>query len=184
MEALFDIPEEESWAPMEFAEVLDGPVRYSTAPSPAGELLITGDGRSVRSLHMGPDHKYGWQVQDDWVRDDTSLKGAVDQLDAFFAGELTTFELSLAPSGTAFQMQVWRELTTIPYGKTNSYGQIASRLGHPNASRAVGMANGRNPISIIVPCHRVIGANGSLTGYGGGLPRKEMLLGLERRGAR
>ena len=109
------------------------------------------------------------------------LRAAVEQLRAYFAGELRDFTLSLAPSGTSFQLRVWEELTRIPYGETICYGELADRIGNPKASRAVGLANGCNPISIIVPCHRVIGANGKLTGYGGGLPIKEQLLALERR---
>ncbi len=103
------------------------------------------------------------------------------QLDAYFAGTRTTFDVPLAADGTAFQRTVWRALSAIGYGETISYGELARRIGAPNAVRAVGLANGRNPISIVVPCHRVIGADGSMTGYGGGLERKVFLLGLERR---
>jgi len=105
----------------------------------------------------------------------------VEQLRAYFAGELESFSLNLAPEGTAFQLLVWNELARIPYGETISYGELAERIGNPNASRAVGLANGSNPIAIILPCHRVIGSNGKLTGYGGGLPIKQHLLALERR---
>lgn len=105
---------------------------------------------------------------------------AAAQLAAYFAGELTAFDLPLAPSGTQFQLRVWEALQTIPYGQTMSYGQLATKIGRPAASRAVGLANGRNPIALVVPCHRVIGADGSLTGYGGGLNRKRFLLELER----
>ena len=105
---------------------------------------------------------------------------AVEQLEAYFAGERREFDLELEPVGTNFQRRVWEALLTIPYGETRSYGQIAEQIGSPGASRAVGLANGHNPIGIIVPCHRVIGANGSLTGYGGGLDRKRALLELER----
>ena len=109
------------------------------------------------------------------------MADAVRQLKAYFAGELENFDLSLSPQGTPFQQKVWSELQKIPYGKTISYGELARRIGNPKASRAVGLANGSNPISIVIPCHRVIGANGKLTGYGGGLPIKEKLLALERR---
>ncbi|QKW11263.1 methylated-DNA--[protein]-cysteine S-methyltransferase [Streptomyces sp. NA04227] len=105
---------------------------------------------------------------------------ALAQLEAYFAGELKEFDLELALAGTEFQQSVWRELTRIPYGETRTYGQLAAALGKPNASRAVGLANGKNPVGIIVPCHRVIGADGSLTGYGGGLERKRGLLDFER----
>ena len=103
------------------------------------------------------------------------------QLKAYFAGELENFDLPLSPQGTPFQQRVWGELQKIPYGDTISYGELARRIGNPKASRAVGLANGSNPISIVIPCHRVIGANGKLTGYGGGLPIKEKLLALEKR---
>jgi methylated-DNA-[protein]-cysteine S-methyltransferase len=115
-----------------------------------------------------------------WERDDTAFSDAVEQLEAYFAGERREFDVELDPVGTDFQRRVWDALLTIPYGETRSYGYIAEQIGAPGASRAVGLANGRNPIGIIVPCHRVIGANGSLTGYGGGLERKQLLLDLER----
>jgi methylated-DNA-[protein]-cysteine S-methyltransferase len=108
---------------------------------------------------------------------------AVGQLRAYFAGQRRTFELPLAPEGTPFQQRVWRELLNIPYGQTISYGELARRLGNPNGSRAVGLANGANPISIVIPCHRVIGSTGKLTGYGGGLKTKQWLLALERVGS-
>jgi methylated-DNA-[protein]-cysteine S-methyltransferase len=112
------------------------------------------------------------------------LSEAFRQLEAYLAGKLTVFSLPLAPAGTPFQRSVWKVLETIPYGKTWSYKDVAVRVGNPKATRAVGMANNRNPISIVVPCHRVIGADGSLVGYGGGLERKAWLLGLEARGTR
>ncbi|MFC7327965.1 methylated-DNA--[protein]-cysteine S-methyltransferase [Marinactinospora rubrisoli] len=173
------VPETEEVPAVEFAAPAPGPVRYTLEPSPVGELLLTGDGAALTGLYMRPEK--GWAPPPpDWRRDDALFAETRRQLAAYFAGELREFSLPLAPSGTPFQLRVWRALTTIPYGRTTSYGEIATRLGRPTASRAVGMANGRNPISIIVPCHRVIGANGSLTGYGGGLPRKERLLRLER----
>jgi methylated-DNA-[protein]-cysteine S-methyltransferase len=113
--------------------------------------------------------------------DEPVLDAAAAQLDAYFAGALTAFNLPLTLHGTAFQRTVWAALQDIPYGETISYGQMARRIGQPSASRAVGLANGRNPVSIVVPCHRVIGADGSLTGYGGGMERKRFLLGLEQR---
>jgi methylated-DNA-[protein]-cysteine S-methyltransferase len=114
-----------------------------------------------------------------WRRDDQALHDVREQLDAYFAGERQTFDLPLQMTGTPFQKQVWQGLMAIPYGTTISYAELARRIGRPGASRAVGAANGRNPIGIIVPCHRVIGANGTLTGYGGGLDRKEWLLAHE-----
>ena len=107
------------------------------------------------------------------------FKAAADQLDAYFAGELTRFDLPLAPRGSEFQQRVWAALQEIPYGRTESYGELAERIGSPGGARAVGLANGKNPIGIIIPCHRVVGADGSLTGYGGGLDRKQQLLDLE-----
>jgi methylated-DNA-[protein]-cysteine S-methyltransferase len=113
------------------------------------------------------------------VEDAGPFREVVRQLKAYFDGQLKAFDLPLAPQGTEFQRQVWRALQTIPYGRTKSYGEIARRLGRPEASRAVGAANGQNPIPVIIPCHRVIGADGSLTGFGGGLPIKRKLLALE-----
>lgn len=117
-----------------------------------------------------------------WRRDDRArpLRAAVRELTAYFAGELRQFSLPLAPSGTPFQLDVWRALAAIPYGETTSYGELAGRIGRARAVRAVGAANGANPLPVVLPCHRVIGANGSLTGYGGGLPIKRALLALER----
>jgi methylated-DNA-[protein]-cysteine S-methyltransferase len=116
-----------------------------------------------------------------WREDRRFLEETIRQLRAYFSGALESFSLPLAPEGTPFQLEVWRRLCDIPYGETISYGELARRIGHPKASRAVGLANGTNPIPIVIPCHRVIGSNGKLTGYGGGLPIKEKLLALERR---
>ena len=112
-------------------------------------------------------------------RADSGFEDVVEQLEEYFARKRTMFTVPIAPMGTTFQQRVWTELTTIPYGETRSYGQLAEAIGNRSAMRAVGAANGRNPISIIVPCHRVIGSNGTLVGYGGGLERKRFLLGLE-----
>src|SRR3954454_8177587 len=124
-------------------------------------------------LHRPLDELFG-------PRDDTWAAGVIEQLAAYFAGELKEFDLELDLGGTEFQRLVWTELLKIPYGETTTYGELAERLGRPSAARAVGLANGKNPISIIVPCHRVIGSTGSLTGYGGGLPRKRYLLAFEK----
>jgi methylated-DNA-[protein]-cysteine S-methyltransferase len=161
---------------------MDTTILYSTITSPIGELLLTSDGKSVTGLYM---HKQKHEAErtKDWKRDDAALKQPRTQLQAYFAGELRDFELPLAAEGTPFQQRVWRALRDIPYGKTISYGELARRIGQPTASRAVGLANGRNPIAIVVPCHRVIGANGSLTGYGGGLARKRWLLAHESMGS-
>lgn len=147
--------------------------------SPIGPLLLAGRDGVLTNLAMDgqshPPRDAGM-----WGRDDDAFKDVVDQLDAYFAGELTTFDVVLDPDGTEFQKRVWAELRAIPYGETRSYGELAAEIGQPKASRAVGLANGRNPIAIIVPCHRVIGASGALTGFGGGLHRKQALLDLER----
>jgi methylated-DNA-[protein]-cysteine S-methyltransferase len=119
----------------------------------------------------------------DWSPDPGAFGAAVDQLEAYFAGELMDFDVELDLRGTEFQRRVWKALLTIPFGETRSYGEIAEQIGAPGAARAVGLANGHNPIAIVVPCHRVIGANGSLTGFGGGLDRKRTLLELENQRA-
>ncbi|WP_436777560.1 methylated-DNA--[protein]-cysteine S-methyltransferase [Yinghuangia sp. YIM S09857] len=165
---------------MEFVRPLDGPPRHTVIGSPVGELLLVGDGEALSGLFMLPDAKYVPEIAADWVRDDSAFDDVTRQLDEYFAGERREFDLRLAPRGTDFQRRVWRELTTIPYGRTTSYGAMADALGSPTASRAVGAANGRNPISIIVPCHRVIASTGALTGYAGGLDKKRRLLALER----
>lgn len=151
---------------------------YCQIPSPVGELLLTGDDTSLTRLYMQK-QKYGTDVKPEWQRDEAAFKETTRQLEAYFAGELKQFDLPLAPAGTEFQQSVWRALQDIPYGETLSYGVLAQRLGSSKLTRAVGMANGRNPISIVIPCHRVIGADGSLTGYGGGVERKRWLLAHE-----
>jgi methylated-DNA-[protein]-cysteine S-methyltransferase len=148
---------------------------WTTVDSPVGELLLTSDGTALTRLLFDGAPDPAWQER----RDDV-LEEAARQLAEYFAGDRIDFDLPLAPAGTPFQLRVWEALRAIPYAETVSYGQLAARLEAPGASRAVGLANGRNPISIVVPCHRVIGASGALTGYGGGLDRKRLLLGLER----
>ncbi|MEO8158385.1 MAG: methylated-DNA--[protein]-cysteine S-methyltransferase [Betaproteobacteria bacterium] len=153
---------------------------YTTFDSPVGALLLMSDGKSLTGLHTDND-KHRPAIRPDWTRDDGKIPfaQAIAQLRAYFDGKLTEFDLPLAPQGTDFQMAVWRELCNIPFGMTISYAELARRIGRPTASRAVGHSNARNPISIIVPCHRVIGADNSLTGYAGGLERKRALLALE-----
>ncbi len=153
---------------------------FTTFDSPLGELLLIGNGQSLTGLYMQA-QKYAREVQTDWRHDARPFRPAIEQLAAYFAGSLRTFELSLAPHGTEFQRTVWRALLDVPFGRTETYGALARRIGSPKAPRAVGLANGHNPIGIIVPCHRVIGANGSLTGYGGGIERKRWLLAHEAR---
>ena len=151
-------------------------MRYSTLTTPIGELMLTADDDgALTAVHLPNRHPdpAGWE------RDDEHLAAARRQLTEYFAGERTTFDLPLRPAGAPFQLRVWEALLRIPYGETASYGELARELGHPTAARAVGAANGRNPIAIVVPCHRVIGSNGSLTGYAGGLECKRALLDLE-----
>jgi methylated-DNA-[protein]-cysteine S-methyltransferase len=153
-------------------------LQFRAVDSPVGVLTLAGRDGRLRHLRM-VDQTYE-PSHDGWEVDETAFPDAVEQLEAYFAGERTEFDLDLELIGTPFQRRVWEALLTIPYGETRSYGEIAQQIGAPGASRAVGLANGHNPIGIIVPCHRVIGSNGSLTGYGGGLDRKRALLGLER----
>lgn len=153
-------------------------MRYRMVESPIGPLTLAGRGPMLTNLRM-VDQTYE-PDRADWILDDRAFPEAVDQLSAYFAGELRHFELRLEFDGTPFQRSVWGALRTIPYGETRTYGEIARQIGNPTASRAVGLANGHNPIAVIVPCHRVIGANGSLTGFGGGLERKRALLELEQ----
>jgi methylated-DNA-[protein]-cysteine S-methyltransferase len=151
------------------------PVLYHLLPSPIGRLLLVSDGDALTGLYMD-DHNGGPQPQPGWSEAHRKLDRVCDQLAAYFDGGLREFDVPLAPQGTEFQKKVWLELLRIPFGETISYGELARRIGQPKASRAVGRANGQNPISVIVPCHRVIGADGTLTGYGGGVDRKKWLL--------
>jgi methylated-DNA-[protein]-cysteine S-methyltransferase len=152
---------------------------YTTMDSPIGELLLLGEGQTLRGLYMQEGRK-PVRVAADWEPDASAFESVVEQLHEYFEGRLTEFDVPLDMHGTPFERRVWNALRDIPYGETASYGEVARRIGQPSASRAVGLANGRNPIAVIVPCHRVIGANGTLTGYGGGLERKQLLLELER----
>lgn len=152
---------------------------YSELPSPLGTLLLRGDGESLTGMYMQK-QRYRPPLPENYVRDDGKFRDVREQLVAYFEGKLQKFELRLAPQGTEFQKVVWNALLDIPFGATESYGSLAKRIGHHGAARAVGLANGHNPIGVIIPCHRVIGANGSLTGYGGGIERKQWLLEHER----
>ena len=154
-------------------------MRYTTLDSPIGSLLLAGDGTTLRRLWF----VRGRQVDapdPSWIEDAPAFREVAAQLTAYFAGRLRAFDVPVDPGGTTFQSRVWRALQDIPYGETESYGALARRIGDVKAVRAVGLANGANPISIIIPCHRVIGSNGSLIGYGGGLPTKRSLLALEQ----
>jgi methylated-DNA-[protein]-cysteine S-methyltransferase len=156
------------------------PTLTTTVPSPIGPLTLTAiDGR-LTGLHLH-EQRHPPAGSDSWQRDDDAFGDVVEQLTGYFRGARTEFDVPLDLAGTEFQRRVWSRLRDIPYGETISYSELARRAGSPKASRAVGLANGRNPIAVIVPCHRVIGADGSLTGYGGGLDRKVWL--LEHEGA-
>jgi methylated-DNA-[protein]-cysteine S-methyltransferase len=150
--------------------------------TPVGRLLIAGDENGLRHVSFAKTHFSTPTIkpQKDWDANEKPLNEAVEQLKAYFSGKLQNFDLLLAPEGTEFQQKVWNELRKVPFGTTASYGNIAAGIGNPAASRAVGMANGRNPIAIIVPCHRIIGSTGKLVGYGGGLSHKETLLKFEQ----
>ncbi len=152
---------------------------YWIWPSPVGDLLLVHDGKGLCRLQF-QDGAHPLDIDENWKKQRSLLKDVITQLEEYFAGRLQRFTIPLSLEGTAFQRSVWRALKTIPYGKTVSYGAISNKIGNPKASRAVGAANGQNPVSIIVPCHRVIGANGKLVGYGGGLPIKSALLELEQ----
>jgi methylated-DNA-[protein]-cysteine S-methyltransferase len=153
-------------------------LQYTLEDSPIGALLLVGDQQALHGLYM-QDGRRPKQIAPDWKRSTSCFADAKTQLREYFAGERLAFDLALAMDGTPFERRVWSALTEIPYGETRSYGELARGLGQPTAARAVGLANGRNPIAVIVPCHRVIGADGTLTGFGGGLERKRILLELE-----
>lgn len=155
---------------------------WCTMDSPLGTLTLVGDGAALTGLHMDG-QRHPCTPAADWRRDPAPFRAARAQLAAYFAGELRAFDLPLAPEGTEFQRRVWRALLDIPYGGTDSYGGLARRIGRPKSARAVGLANGRNPIGIVIPCHRVIGAGGALTGYDGGIERKRWLLAHEAHGS-
>ncbi|HEX2849109.1 MAG TPA: methylated-DNA--[protein]-cysteine S-methyltransferase [Acidimicrobiales bacterium] len=161
-------------------------LRYRLVDSPLGTLLLVSDGRALVGLYVA-DHEKARPVEPAWLKagegDDAVLDVAARELREYFAGDREAFDVPVRFEGTEFQASVWRALRDIPFGETISYGELARRIGRPRAVRAVGLANGRNPVSVIVPCHRVIGADGSLTGYGWGTDRKLWLLEHERRRA-
>jgi methylated-DNA-[protein]-cysteine S-methyltransferase len=153
---------------------------YCYVESPVGRLLVAGDEAGLRYISF-PKGKSTVSPEPAWKENRHALGEAVNQLNAYFEGELKAFSLKLAPRGTPFQLSVLRVLQEIPYGETIAYGEVARRIGRPKASRAVGAASARNPLPIVIPCHRVIGSDGSLTGFGGGLDVKKALLALERK---
>jgi methylated-DNA-[protein]-cysteine S-methyltransferase len=158
---------------------MNAKIYFTEFASPIGKLRISGTSAALTGVFMESERHASAQSRDA-VRDAAPLREARQQLDEYFGGERREFSLVLDADGSEFQRSVWRVLCGIPYGATASYGDIAKRIRNPKAVRAVGLANGRNPISIIIPCHRVIGADGSLTGYGGGIERKRFLLALEK----
>jgi methylated-DNA-[protein]-cysteine S-methyltransferase len=151
---------------------------YTIIDSPIGELLLAGDGTSLHRLDMRGGRR-PIPIDPRWEQREEVFADVAHQLREYFGGSRRAFDVPLSLHGNQFELRVWRELVAIPYGETTSYGEIAKRLGDPSAARAVGLANGRNPVAVIVPCHRVIGADGTLVGYGGGLERKRFLLDLE-----
>ncbi|MDH5426835.1 MAG: methylated-DNA--[protein]-cysteine S-methyltransferase [Nitrospirota bacterium] len=155
------------------------PYAYWILPSPVGDLLLVNDGEGLCRLQF-QDGAHPNTIDPQWKKQRNPFTAVVKELEAYFAGQLRRFTIPVSLNGTVFQRAVWRALQTIPYGKTVSYGAISKKIGNPNASRAVGAANGQNPVSIIVPCHRVIGSTGKLVGYGGGLSIKTALLELEQ----
>jgi methylated-DNA-[protein]-cysteine S-methyltransferase len=154
-------------------------VIYTTVESPIGELLLLGDGEVLRGLYMQAGRR-PIRIRAAWERDDSAFPEAREQLAQYFAGERTSFDLPMQLDGSVFQRTVWHALTEIPYGQTISYAELARRIDRPDLARAVGTANGQNPIAVVVPCHRVIGSDGKLVGYGGGLENKRLLLDLEQ----
>ncbi|QUQ66030.1 methylated-DNA--[protein]-cysteine S-methyltransferase [Kutzneria sp. CA-103260] len=153
-------------------------VRHTVTGSPVGDLTLVADGSALIGLYF-EGHSRNPRLPSLGPRDDSGFEDVIAQLDEYFAGSLTSFSVELAPRGSSFELAVWQQLLAIPYGETRTYGQLAVALGDPGGAQAVGNANGWNPISIIVPCHRVVGADGRLTGYAGGLSRKRFLLALE-----
>lgn len=161
----------------------DNTIWYDLLSTPIGTLLLAADAKGLREVWFETG-KHKKAPDPAWKHDPSKLHFARKQLEEYFAGDRKTFDLPLHPLGTDFQVTVWQALANIPYGATISYGELARRIGQPQAVRAVGAANGRNPLPIVLPCHRVIGSDGSLTGFGGGLPTKRFLLAMEDRVAR
>ena len=155
---------------------------HTEVPSPIGPLTVVAEDGALVRLAMSPPGRF--VDAEIGERSEEGFGDVVAQLGEYFAGERTSFDLPLRPVGSDFELAVWEQLTLIPYGETRSYGSVAKAVGEPGGAQAVGAANGRNPLAIVVPCHRVIGADGSLVGFGGGLPRKRFLLDLEQRGDR
>lgn len=160
-------------------EAPEGPTYFTTIPSPVGKLMLVGKPEVLSGIYMLEGTGRVPHPDPSWIEDPTIFTEPILQLGEFFSGQRHEFELRLAPEGTEWQKRVWSGLLDIPYGETRSYGELAAAIGHPKSSRAVGSANGRNPLPIVIPCHRVVGADGTLTGYSAGVKIKEHLLGLE-----
>lgn len=156
-------------------------MRYATIPSPIGTLMLVGDETALKQIRFGAEAE---TVPADWIRDDEALREARRQLEEYFRGERTEFDLPLAPEGTEFQKRVWQALLAVEYGTSACYQEIARAIGNPTGARAVGLANSRNPLPIVIPCHRIIGKSGTLVGYAGGLEIKKFLLAHEGIGSR
>jgi methylated-DNA-[protein]-cysteine S-methyltransferase len=169
--------------PNDVISAIELDMHFTYVDSPIGRLLLAGSGSSLSVIGLPSDGR-ARKPEAGWKPEPNGFAEACRQLDEYFAGRLQRFDLSLAPGGTPFQSKVWNALTDIPYGQTTTYGALAAAIGSPRAARAVGLANGQNPLPIVVPCHRVIGSDGTLTGYGGGLALKRYLLVLERRGGK
>lgn len=160
----------------------DLPMYFATIPeSPVGPIIVAGSENGLKIVSFQSSHPKSAPLQPkpEWQENERLFRDCIRQLKAYFSGKLTRFDLPLDPDGTDFQKRVWKALVDVPFGTTATYGEIARAIGQPAASRAVGMANGRNPIAIVVPCHRIIGTSGKLVGYGGGLDKKVLLLRLE-----
>jgi methylated-DNA-[protein]-cysteine S-methyltransferase len=151
---------------------------YDYCDTPLGRMLLVANEKGLCGLHF-VGQKYFPQKGKDWIQDEKVLKRAKREVMEYFAGKRKRFDVPLAPEGTAFQRAIWREIAKVPFGETITYSELARRAGFPNCARAAGAATGRNPVGVIVPCHRIVGTNGSLTGYAGGLPKKKALLALE-----
>jgi methylated-DNA-[protein]-cysteine S-methyltransferase len=167
---------------MKIITLLDVEMKYYTVfKTDFGEITLVGDNEGINNLHWSPENsKRNFEIDKNWIRNDEFFTDAVKQVKEYFNGKRKVFELLLNPQGTDFQKKVWGELKKIPYGELRSYKQIAQAAGNKKACRAVGMANSKNPIAIVIPCHRVIGANGTLTGYANGLENKKTLIVLEK----
>jgi methylated-DNA-[protein]-cysteine S-methyltransferase len=179
LETPADMPQDDVMQSNLTTPAATGTIRYCHTDTPLGTILLTGNGGALSGLYF-TGHEHSRTVGATWEEDEAPFSSVRHQLDEYFDGRRTGFDVKIALRGSPFELTVWEALQGIPYGTTVSYGEIAGRIGRPKAARAVGAANGRNPVSIIVPCHRVIGADASLTGYGWGVERKAWLIDHEK----